>query len=289
MADGSPNVFSDELNKSGWTKSRVEKFYKREFAVSNRPEKEIVAEQKQDALLLCLAEIAQAESVRQQEARDQQGWQYLSEFLKKWFSGSSSLSREQNKPAFVDWSWLLQYQRVVVAVGQLSDLTYLFNEKAKQQLASILHRDGFVQSSGRNFDYINGGHKLYVPGYFQQQVVSKEKPIDGLTASLGAFVVAALPQGRIEPVLSGGYQITISSVALVVIDSFDFEDDSWWNLFMSQPLGRWDCESKQFGAGQEVSNKSFRNFRGRHKKGGDFRVYTQPQLLENWQEFVYNV
>ena len=63
-------------------------------------------------LLFCLPDIAEAEAERQKSAPNKQGWLYLRDMFRKWFSGRANKNPDANpEPFWIDWNWLMSYWR----------------------------------------------------------------------------------------------------------------------------------------------------------------------------------
>lgn len=234
-----------------------------------------------DELLLCLPDIADAESARVAEP-DASGWYMLAHFLRAWFNSPATTDKD-DRIRYVSWNWLLQYSRMQGAWNDLADQTLLFSENARAVLAGYLERDGLLSGAGGAFDYTTLSSTDMHARQFQFISVSEYSSIDGLAACVGAFSIYALAKGSVVPV-GDGWEIIVSGVSFYLLDGFDFEEEE-------QFLGRWDCEglSHDMLFGTTVTNADFRDFRTRHSVGGDFYVCALPRVVDDFEEYVYEI
>ena len=100
--------------------------------------------------------------------------------------------------------------------------------------------------------------------------------LDSMVAALGNFSIYVSPIAGEASLEQGRTKIRLDKVGFHVMDSFDFEG--------SQSLGYWDEDANRvetgfFFGGTSVSNESFREWRARDKKGGDFLVYSDVKIV----------
>ncbi|MEF2146287.1 MAG: DUF6402 family protein [Desulfovibrionaceae bacterium] len=198
------------------------------------------------------------------------------------------------EPSFVEWDWLMQYERVRTAWDNITSMDYLFSANAKSELAKILVDNEKLTGGREEFDFINEQSTTLRHGYFQHITIDNQSPVDGLTASMARFALFAVAKGYVEPVLAieWTYRITVTKIALYVQDNFDFEDNWFWWVLGGQPLGSWDCSELRFVAPDfsgNVDNAKFNDFRARHGQGGDFYVFAPPRPLAEFEEYQYVV
>ncbi|HEY3741777.1 MAG TPA: DUF6402 family protein [Bryobacteraceae bacterium] len=100
--------------------------------------------------------------------------------------------------------------------------------------------------------------------------------LDDLLAALGHFAIYVAPlTGQI--VRQGAQsKVTLNSVAYMVVDSYDFNGD--------QDLGYWSDSDNTASAmpwfgRDKVENKSFRDWRTKNGRGGDFQVYSDVKTV----------
>lgn len=233
-----------------------------------------------DRLLLCIPEIADAEATRASQPNDAQGWHYLASFLRQWFASPESTDKASGIPRMVDLNWLKSYSRFVTARSELLDSNYLFNAKARTELAKYLKKDLHFSRAGE-FDYTKLPLESLHDRHFQFKPVDIpiSTTVDGLTAALAKFTIYAVAAGSTEPVSGNRWRVTVTKVAVFVRDNFDFETDE--DGFFG--LGPWNCADKIFGdliSGTFVYNRNFRDFRHDTHTGGDFFVYAAPETIE---------
>jgi hypothetical protein len=197
-------------------------------------------------------------------------------------------------------SWLLTFPRARKAYQTILDEKIWASDGAQRVIADQLRRTGaaptrsFVSFGNLGLD-VEKLHELNV----NHQPVSQFIPdLDDLTAALGNFslyvsVAGSCRAGLFHKFGRLGYEVFITEVEIHVMDSFDFEGN--------QSLGYWDEESnsvvlhprledKYIEPGvppappkyeyTEVTNKSFREWRDKNGKGGDFRVFSDMKRIK---------
>lgn len=252
-----------------------------------------------DKLLMCIEEIAAAEYELANEI-NRQGLAYLQEFITKWLNKKSySIQGPHDNggqdPYFIEWDWLMKYTRFYYNYLKLKEKKYLFSERAKAKLVSLLEADGKFSAKAETFDYINVKWDM-LRGYAFQNRSATLKPWqyfiasswfptpitpDGLMIAVANVTIFATASGTITYHEYNKKTICIEKVAFFIHDGFEFSGD--------QTLGWWDCDKKQLSVftGYEITNKDFRTFREHTGYGCDFRIMSKPELV--WQgEYCYD-
>lgn len=254
-------------------------------------------ENEEEMTLLCLPDIAEAHADRESRYNDADGWRYLARFHREWILGAACDNAESNpKALWVDMDWLLSYLRVQRTWDDFTS-GKIRNKAAKETLAAILRRDGYLASIPADFDYLSRPispspgkrpWQYWKDAYFQSVPVNTSGVflLDGLSASMGGFTFRALAAGHVEPLKEGGHRITVQRVGVLVWDAFNFEGDDF--------LAYWNCREKDYsvfgGAGYVyMGNRCFQDFRRKYGRGGDFMVFAGPRHVEDFQEFSYDV
>lgn len=255
-----------------------------------------------DRLILCLEEIAAAESELASE-RDRPGWIYLRDFMAKWLSkkGYAIQDRYDNggqEPAYIDWNWMMGFLRFYLKYREIMQPDYMFSPAARAKLATVLQTDGAFAGEGMRFDHIALPWDKQRAHAFQNISMalswyelifaitgwpSPGNP-DGLQATVANVTIFALASGETRVLKNGARQIRVRRVAFFIHDGFDFSGD--------QPLGWWSCEHKSFRhelfGGTLLTNADFRRFREHTGYGCDFRIMTRPELV--WEgDLLYDV
>jgi len=240
-----------------------------------------------DRLILCLSEIALAEHARADE-RDQPGWMLLHKGIEKWLALPAYSIRDKydnggQVPEWVEWDWLMRYQRFQLTVANMRVPIYLFGPEARQTLKGILEK-------AKTFNVPHDGEEhpfdhTVLPWDELRRHAFQSRPGDGNMAwwlagtkpdglaVIAKFVLLAAAKGSVKVDASGKRTICVDAVGLFIHDGFDFEGE--------QTLGRWDCEDKKFTLppfGEELHNRAFRDFRNRTGYGCDFRIMNKPEL-----------
>lgn len=99
--------------------------------------------------------------------------------------------------------------------------------------------------------------------------------LDAVTAAFGGFSFFAVPIGTAVKENAHNYRVTINSVAVHVVDSYDFNG--------YQPLGCWALPDRirrtYYPNYQCVNNASFRYYRNMKARGQDYNVFMSPITL----------
>ena len=250
-------------------------------------------------LLLCLPEIAQSMAGKAGSANDAQGWLYLESMFHKWFSGTSSKKGPEGEPLWVEWDWIMTYERVREKYHAFTDprsetAPHIYNEAACNRLGDILCENGYMQKGDNEFDFIDTDWTTWQRNYHTLIGVPSALDIDGLMAAMGAFTLRALAKGRVKYLGDDKYQVSIDEIAVFVHDKFQFEREI---IPAKEWLGQWSCELKsmvRFSApdGDEayytgVWNNDFNKFRDDFGNGQDFWVFSQPHRVENFKGTSY--
>jgi hypothetical protein len=144
---------------------------------------------------------------------------------------------------------------------------------------------------------VEGGMQEKFAQYLNQTVKNRGIP-DDLTFTLGAFNIYAAIGDALFTRVTGGVIARLTTVYIYIKDSFDFND---FGEAGSQYLGHWNENGvalvplaashyslwsstpilPQKLLNQEdrmypVTNSSFRQWRSRHLRGGDFFIYSDP-------------
>lgn len=108
-----------------------------------------------------------------------------------------------------------------------------------------------------------------------------DAPVDELLGALGDFTMKVAAGGTIR-----GKRVTIERVGFYIRDTFEFMDEGLTTIF-SQPLGMWGPNGIYQNVGNAlecvvsdgcvylyVDNRSYRDYRKKYGKGGDFIIYS---------------
>jgi hypothetical protein len=201
--------------------------------------------------------------------------------------------------------WLLTFPRAQKAYQTIFDKKIWTSEAAQKVLANQLQRSG-IFSVHLNAQWSFGNLGLPVeqlhPNNMNHVAVSELVPtLDDLTAALANFslyiAVAgfvrkastrrnARPKGapRSRALEGGrggwpGYEVTVTEVAVWMMDSYDFEGDQdlgWWDEQRNSVLRGPLPDSKYY---TQVTNKKFRDWQDQNSKGGDFLVFSDKKII----------
>jgi hypothetical protein len=154
-----------------------------------------------------------------------------------------------------------------------------FGRTPLQRLCGSLRNKGFLTDQPMEFTFDTPVWTLK-RRQFDDRVIRKgafgEEPLfifDKQGAALGQFELLLAAAGEAEPLPDGvTHRITLRKKGVFVEDQYDFEG--------SQFLGFWDVETHSAGyipslrCKWPVTNGSFRDWRDRTNRGGDYLVYS---------------
>ena len=218
-------------------------------------------------------------------APNKQGWLYLRDMFRKWFSGRANKNPDANpEPFWIDWNWLMSYWRASQAYDTLR-LEKSLNGPACRQLGNILAREGKLTDHCVTFDYTVEPWTRWEAGYHTlEPVAGFVWPVDGMMAALAGFTLRALAKGQVCPNGDGTYTITVTGLSIFAHDQFNFEGDAW--------LGYWNCNGKSYSLTEEdgylpLCNSEFDIFREHYGFGNDFLVLSVPHPVEHFPRQSY--
>ena len=221
------------------------------------------------------------------------------------------------EPLWVEWDWLMQYERFRRALAQLLQPEYLFEDDAKANLTRFLREEGAFEGEGKAFNHISLPWRMWRRRAIQGKTLAigissieklkntaeildetasshgQTKP-DGFQCAIADTTIYALCSGRTAKLENGSWRVIVENVACFIHDGFDFNGDGW--------LGTWICEEifddlKEYFSedtdaenelkgktefnihGVGLNNECFQHFRNSTGYGCDFRTMCKPALV----------
>ena len=233
-------------------------------------------------------------------------WEIGAKLMERWFTSSKytypdiDYTNDPTRPyndQIVTLDWALKYPRAKSVYDAMwTDKIYV-NEAAKKEIVDALKVNKLLTKSKETFgnlgepmDDINRDGHFYI----QERPVGSSfhsitNDLDGMHAALANFTFRMAVEG--EVIYKGRqnnlfglfedelYEIRIKRVGIYVRDSYDFIGDQFGGLGYWNPVD--NKVSKISGDNfHEVTNASFRKWREKHNKGGDFTVYSNMEIRE---------
>lgn len=219
------------------------------------------------------------------------GWGCGAALMDRWFglppNPNPAAGREDTSTIKMD-SWALTFSRARTAYDGLLAGKLWLNDKAKTLLASRLRSTGMVPGRPLSFGNLSQGPKQLEAGYLTFAVVGGMlDPLDDLYGALGKFTYRVAVQGTAVAVdKKPQHSVRIESIGIYIRDTYDFNGD--------QPLGFWNFKtgavSRTPGFGYEyIENKTFRAWRAKNGRGGDFLVFSDVKVLTRTPPDVFIV
>jgi len=219
-----------------------------------------------------------------------QGWKNGARLLDNWFSRSSAIAPAYG-PADTTTikmdGFVLTFTRARLVYEGLVKEKIWSNPKAKVEIRRLLNRLGRLGRPRGWFGNINLAPPILESDYINFRTVTFGIfDSDDLAASLGKFTFRVVVAGESEAVRGGKTKVYVHQVGIYVRDSFDFNGDQF--------LGFWDDSDNSVSminplSGDKVTNASFRDYRSKTGKGGDFLVYSDTKKLMLAEPDVFEV
>jgi hypothetical protein len=230
------------------------------------------------------------------------GWKKAAVLQHRWFDGpenqlaglpadgKGTKGRLSIDDKTITMEWLLSFSRAQSTYNEL--LSVYANDAAKKVLKGRLEQE-FARTKARTItfgDFSKTGLALLAQesnfrsveyGYYS---ASNPLQLDELDAALGRFSMYVVPKGTATKTPEG-IDVTVSEVGVFAFDSYDFNGD--------QDLGWWKAPDKisalkpLFEPGYtNVTNKDYQEYRKRHKRGGDFLIFSDVKVKPVKDRFV---
>jgi hypothetical protein len=230
-------------------------------------------------------------------------WSLAGQFLDRWLNGDVPRTKNPNIGA-IDWDGLEEVEGGSTSI--LMDPSYSngdtsilakFNEISSRSFTSasttkasigksvssrLLNKPvGTIIDLSRPYSGLANARSYHIQHV--QYLVGRTsgdystQPLDAITAAFGRFSFYLVPFGTAKLLSTGVHaRVTVTSVAVHVADSFDFNDSS----SISQPLGCWKAPGsvgKLWWSGSEcLFNSSFQYYRKMKARGADFNIIMKP-------------
>jgi uncharacterized protein DUF6402 len=233
------------------------------------------------------------------------GWVNGARMLEIWFSRPRSAYPAYTTPDTTTIrmdSFVLTFPRARKLFDKMVSERIWSNRLAKAQIETMLRNKGLLAGGQRSFGNFNASVALLDKDYINHRAVGGLLDFDDLRAALGDFDLRVLVSGVVGPLpppppkpqpdagaapaaapaAPPGFKVEIREVGIYVRDSFDFEG--------FQYLGAWSDDPMDFspmpGPVSEIDvfidapnytpvfNLSFRKWRERTGRGGDFLIFS---------------
>ncbi|WP_151632540.1 DUF6402 family protein [Noviherbaspirillum aerium] len=193
-----------------------------------------------------------------------------------WKSGTvdfRAVSRKNIDTAILKMSWLAGFARAAQAMSLL-ELQRTQTPAAERELKRVLMRSGLLTGARRAIGNTNDVVALHETAHLNMISVGFSNSTDALDCALGSFTLHMAVSGFVQPLPKRGdgcsHQVEVHALHFYVRDNYDFTADD-------EPLGHWGREgaSTLYSTGKVfVENRSFREWRRQHARGGDFVVFS---------------
>jgi hypothetical protein len=206
------------------------------------------------------------------------GWVNGATLMENWFARPANDHPDRDRSpdtTTIKMAWALSFQRAREVYDEMVSQKVWVNAKASAQIVRMLQGQGLLTGQKREFGPEMDDVVRLDREYIQfRPVGSMSDPHDDMLAALGRFVFRVAVNGHIVP-RGKQHLVNIEQVGIYIWDSYDFNGD--------QPLGFWSdsdfAGNFNFIGGSYVSNASFRDYRSRHSKGGDYHVFSDVRIL----------
>ena len=224
------------------------------------------------------------------------GWLNGARLQDIWFSRGSNPDPQTGVPDTTTIkldSWALSFPRCAGVFANIVQQKLWVSHESQRWLCNKLLDRGLFQSQKTTFGdltrpvpQVNGDY-IHMSG-----VGSMTDPLDDMYAALGRFnfrvavsgsVVPAgtipMPPGasmtsRSRPGSLPQHSVQIEKVGIYIVDSFDFNGHQFLGFWSP-----WDVSRAPITTYEAVWNSTYRDWRARNRKGGDFMVFSDIKIL----------
>lgn len=202
-------------------------------------------------------------------------WPKGAALMDGWFARMPSVAPAYGAPdvSTITMEWVLGFKRARAVYDEMIDQRIWANTAARGQLRDYLRRIGANAVSAKRF----GEFAAPVPSQDRNSVNFRVVGFnvldnDDLAMALGRFTFKLVVAGQVRLAPKAEQmEVSIDEVGVYVRDQYDFDGE--------QDLGYWNPVGNRFsmwypGAGDKVTNKTFRDWRTAHGRGGDFIIFS---------------
>jgi hypothetical protein len=217
------------------------------------------------------------------------GWRLGAQLMETWFSRPLAIAPAYSRPVtdvIKMEDWALGFPRANKVWHSILEEKAWTENYARTEIGGMLLRNGYLigKYPAKPFGDLSQPavevHKNHI-NYFNVGYGMTREPkgripndswfiVDDLTAALGRFAFWMAVAGTIEPIQPNfSYRATIQEIGVYIKDSYDFEG--------YQYLGSWSDDDFSLMGNDDtdgIYNETFRGFRERSGKGGDFLVFS---------------
>lgn len=193
-----------------------------------------------------------------------EGWTRGAKLLEVWSSRLPSVAPKYSVAVtdVVTMDWILQFSRAKEVFDKLVSERIWTNDASRKRIARLVKS----KTAGAKFGDLAMQATQVDPSWINSRPCTSGLNVDALTAALGAFVFQVAIAGTVTARAGAAVTVSIREVGVYVKDSFDFNG--------SQFLGFWGHRDTP------VSNATFRDWRTKFKKGGDFQVFSDIKRIK---------
>jgi Family of unknown function (DUF6402) len=174
----------------------------------------------------------------------------------------------------VKMSWVASFPRAIAQLNKLEQ-HYVNTPNASRELKRVLLRQGLIKQARLPIGTSSDAVVLHETAHLNSTGVAFGRSVDPLDCALASFTLHMAVSGFVEPtmpaVLSLTHEVEITKLHFYVRDCYDFTTDK-------EQLGFWSrggASASLYNAESVfVENKSFRDWRSRHRRGGDFVIFS---------------
>ncbi|MBX7222392.1 MAG: hypothetical protein K1Y36_20750 [Blastocatellia bacterium] len=224
-------------------------------------------------------------------------WERAATLMEKWIQGQPNDQPERGIPdtQTIKMEWVLKHERAKKAYDDIFAKKLWKSAGAQREIRKLLTAKNILPLkapvSRIPFGTFSGSVPKLHEEHINYQLVGDELDpilveIDELYAALGRFTFHVLVRGYIGSKDAKQIFCFIEEVGVYIRDSYDFNGDF-------QPLGYWDTESNYIGKVPKpgttyVSNATFRRWRERNGRGGDYMIFSDVKTTKLSQLDFFN-
>lgn len=207
-------------------------------------------------------------------------WTRGAQLMETWLSRPPAIAPGYGTPVtdVIKMIWALGFVRANDVWHSILEDKAWTEDYARTELGGVLLRTGYLrgQYAAKPFGDLTQPavevHKTHIDYFNVGYAMSREgSPIvDDMTAALGNFAFWMAVAGTIESIQPNvSYKVTVEEIGVYVKDSYDFNGDQY--------LGAWSDDDFSLLGNPDtdgIYNDTFRDFRDKSGRGGDFLVFS---------------
>lgn len=195
---------------------------------------------------------------------EMEGWTRGAKLLEIWSSRPPAVAPRYSAAVtdVITMDWVLQFPRAKHVFDTLVRERIWTNDASRERIAGLVKS----KTTGAPLGNLSLPVTQVDPSWINSRPCTSGLNVDALTAALGAFTFQVAITGTVTARVGAVASVSIQEVGVYVKDSFDFNGPQF--------LGFWGHRDTP------VNNATFRDWRAKFAKGGDFQVFSDVKRIK---------